>query len=185
MLWLSEQIFNVVGACGAVGQTYPLCFRDFLAALPVCATSPPSILDEKFMNLPEMQFRLWSSSDSLDELTWLLRQAYAPLGAAGLNYTAVNQTADVTQSRISKGQCLLALMEGVMVGSVVVAPPRTQSLCPHFNQPDVASINQFAVLPTYHRAVGSALVFSSKVKRGHVPRDINEWHWILPSRHTA
>ncbi len=111
------------------------------------------------MNSPKLQFRLWSSSDSLDELTWLLCQAYAPLGAAGLNYTAVNQTADVTQSRISKGQCLLALMEGVMVGSVVVAPPRTQSLCPHFNQPDVASINQFAVLPTYQGSgIGSSLL---------------------------
>ena len=43
-----------------------------------------------------LQIRPLSSTDSITEITFLLHRAYARLGDMGLNYTAVDQSTDVT-----------------------------------------------------------------------------------------
>lgn len=97
-------------------------------------------------------------TDSMDELTQLLHRAYARLGKMGLNYTAVNQTPDVTASRIRDGQCFVADVGGKVVGTIVVRPP-SPSLSEYFTRCDVASVTQFGVEPTEQgTGVGRALL---------------------------
>ena len=91
------------------------------------------------------------------ELTALLHAAYAPLGQLGLNYTAVDQTEDVTRSRIAGGECYVAVDNGVLVGTLVLR--RHGRGCAWYEQPHVAGISQFGVLPAYQRrGVGMQLM---------------------------
>ncbi len=85
--------------------------------------------------------------DSLPELTALLHRAYARLGALGLNYTAVDQTPEVTARRIAGGQCYVAELDGKLAGTVVVQPTYTDNDCAYFMRPGVAAVHQFAVEP--------------------------------------
>ena len=68
------------------------------------------------------QIRELSLNDSLGEITKLLHRAYARLGAMGLNYTAVDQSPEVTAERIAGGHCLIAEMDGKVVGTVLIKP---------------------------------------------------------------
>jgi hypothetical protein len=56
------------------------------------------------MREPELEIRLLSDSDSLDELTTLLHRAYAPLAASGLRYMTASQDVAMTRKRASKGE---------------------------------------------------------------------------------
>jgi len=95
--------------------------------------------------------RRLSPHDSISELTALLHAAYAQLGALGLNYTAVDQTEDVTLARLKAGECYLALDGGHMVGTIMFRPALETGGCTHYDKPDVASFGQFGVLPSYQR----------------------------------
>jgi GNAT superfamily N-acetyltransferase len=100
-----------------------------------------------------------SPIDSLVELTDLLHRAYARLGSMGLNFTAVDQTPDVTAKRIARGQCFVAESEGTIVGTIVVHPTYTENECEYFSRTGVAAVHQFGVEPaTQGRGVGRALL---------------------------
>jgi len=62
--------------------------------------------------------------DSLVELTALLHAAYASLAAQGWNFTAVDQSVEVTGQRVAAGQAFVAERQGRMVGTVTIAPPK-------------------------------------------------------------
>ena len=112
--------------------------------------------------------RTLAASDSLAALTHLLHRAYAPLAAAGLNYTAADQTPDVTAQRIERGECAVALAGDVLVGTITVEGPHSNAGCPWYRQPNVASAHQFAVDPTYQRGgFGSALMEWAEAWAGH------------------
>jgi GNAT superfamily N-acetyltransferase len=103
--------------------------------------------------------RTIESGDSLEDLTRLLHDAYAPLGAMGLNYTAVDQPVEVTAERVSGGGCFVAVCEGRVVGTVSVDHPKDNPACPYLGHPHVASANQFAVAPSHQkRGIGSRLL---------------------------
>jgi GNAT superfamily N-acetyltransferase len=91
--------------------------------------------------------RPWQATDSIDELTDLLHRSYASLAAMGLRYWATHQSADVTRKRIEQGTCLLAVVDGVMQGTVVFRDAAGTSGCPWYGRADVASFAQFAVSP--------------------------------------
>jgi len=93
------------------------------------------------------QVRLFRESDSIDELTSLLHRAYARLGKLGLNYTAVDQTAEVTAKRIRGGTCYVATLANTLVGTIVVQPTYAKNECEYFTRPGVAAAHQFAVEP--------------------------------------
>lgn len=65
-----------------------------------------------------LHIRAFLESDSISELTVLLHRAYARLGAMGLNYTAVDQTPEVTAQRIRGGNCFVAADGARLVGWV-------------------------------------------------------------------
>jgi GNAT superfamily N-acetyltransferase len=89
-----------------------------------------------------------STSDSIHELTALLHRAYARLGGMGLNYTAVDQTVEVTRQRIQGGCCFVAMLDDVIVGTIVVHPTYATNDCEYFTRPGVAAALQFAVEPS-------------------------------------
>jgi GNAT superfamily N-acetyltransferase len=101
-----------------------------------------------------------NSSDSIDELTALLHRSYAVLGDMGLNYTAIDQTPEVTISRMKGGVCLLATTgAGRVIGTAMFYPPEHPGGCPWFDRPDVAKCGQFGVDPPFQKSgVGSQLM---------------------------
>jgi GNAT superfamily N-acetyltransferase len=106
-----------------------------------------------------LHIRSLSNTDSLQEITGLLHRGYARLGAMGLNYTAVDQTSEVTAQRIEGGECFLAIWNGRIAGTVLAKPTDTQSECVYFTKQGVASLRQFAVDPELQgKGIGRALI---------------------------
>ena len=106
-----------------------------------------------------------ATSDSLESLTALLHGAYSRLGAMGLNYTAVDQTVEVTAKRVASGQCFVAEHEGRIVGTVTVGsewdvqrvPGARQ--CPWYLRRDMAHLHQLGVEPAAQgQGIGNALI---------------------------
>ena len=87
------------------------------------------------------------AEDSLADLTALLHRAYARLAGMGLRYMATHQSVDVTRKRVEKGQCFVALAEGVICGTIIFKDTVQTSGSPWYDRPDVASVGQFAVEP--------------------------------------
>lgn len=64
------------------------------------------------------------TGDSLGELTALLHAAYASLAAQGWNFTAVDQSVDVTRERLAGAQAFVAEQAGRLVGTIAVRGPK-------------------------------------------------------------
>lgn len=100
-----------------------------------------------------IDIRPLAARDSLDALTALLHLAYAPLAAAGLNFTAATQTKDTTARRAAEGQCFVAQQDGRLVGTVTVCGPYADGTAPWanpvpwFRERNTAHFHQFAVHP--------------------------------------
>jgi GNAT superfamily N-acetyltransferase len=102
-----------------------------------------------------------SATDSLTELTELLHRAYARLADMGLNYTAVDQSPEVTAQRIEGGQCFVAASGERLVGTVVLKPTYQSSECEYFTRPGVAAVHQFAVEPASQgQGIGKSLLLA-------------------------
>lgn len=63
-----------------------------------------------------IRIRPLAESDSIADLTALLHRAYARLASMGLNYTAADQTAEITAKRIQGGSCFVAEVGAELVG---------------------------------------------------------------------
>lgn len=101
-----------------------------------------------------MQVRPLHAGDSLETLTALLHAAYASLAAAGWNFTAVDQSVEVTRQRVALGQAFVAELGGRLVGTVTVSPPKPADgqylgdpvpAC--YTEPGTAILAQLAVHP--------------------------------------
>jgi uncharacterized damage-inducible protein DinB/GNAT superfamily N-acetyltransferase len=100
-----------------------------------------------------IEIRRLAARDSIDALTDLLHRAYAPLAAAGMNFTAATQDAATTARRAAEGQCFVAERRGRLVGTVTVCGPYDPGTAPwtadvpSFRDRDTAHLHQFAVDP--------------------------------------
>ncbi|HEY1544177.1 MAG TPA: GNAT family N-acetyltransferase [Xanthobacteraceae bacterium] len=96
-----------------------------------------------------ISIRPLGSHDSIDALTALLHRAYAALAAKGWNYTAVDQSVDVTRERVAQGACLVAVDgQSRIVGTITYDPPEiSYDGSPWLCRPDVAHLAQFGVEP--------------------------------------
>jgi len=119
------------------------------------------------------QVRLFTASDSINELTGLLHRAYARLGDMGLNYTAVDQSAEVTAQRIRGGTCYVASLVDRLVGTIVVQPTYLQNACEYFTRPGVAAAHQFAVEPD-HQSLGIGRMLLAKAESWAVENGFHE-----------
>jgi GNAT superfamily N-acetyltransferase len=99
-----------------------------------------------------MLIRLLRDDDSLELLTGLLHRAYAELGAKGFHYKAVNQSVEMTRTRVAKGECYVVEHESVVVGTAVLQPPSSPvPWCEYYDRPEVANISQLAIEPCHQR----------------------------------
>ena len=107
-----------------------------------------------------MIIRKFAPTDPIENITSLLHDAYAELGRMGFNYTAVDQTDEVTRERIARGDCLVATDNNELIGTIMfMEPSRSWGGTPWYARPDVAVIGQFGVHPLYQRrGVGSLLL---------------------------
>jgi uncharacterized damage-inducible protein DinB/GNAT superfamily N-acetyltransferase len=113
----------------------------------------------------EVTVRPLAARDSIDALTALLHRAYAPLAARGMNFTAATQTRETTLRRVAEGQCFVAELGGVLVGTVTASGPYDEATAPWsaeapwYRDPQTAHFHQFAVDPAHQRAgIGRRLV---------------------------
>jgi hypothetical protein len=95
----------------------------------------------------ELVIRPVGAGDSIAMLTELLHLAYASLGAMGLNFTAVDQPEAVTQRRVERGCCFVAVVGDALVGTVTVYPPGRVLVCDWYRRAGTAVFGQIAVLP--------------------------------------
>ena len=103
--------------------------------------------------------RPFRDSDSISELTALLRQAYAELALAGLNYTASYQDDATTGLRIEQGRCLVAVEGTSVVGTITVRRGGSAADPAVYRNPEWAIVNQLGVLPGHRRkGMGTALI---------------------------
>jgi ribosomal protein S18 acetylase RimI-like enzyme len=104
-----------------------------------------------------IEIRLLQSSDSIAELTAVLHSAYVQLQRLGFNYTAVDQSEQRTRERIEGGECYVALEVTRIVGTILFR--RHARGCVWYEQPHVAAVHQFGVLPAVQRSgIGSKLM---------------------------
>lgn len=109
--------------------------------------------------------------DDIVALTALLHRAYAPLGAAGMNFTAVDQTEAQTRARLFGAQGWVAeqggreAQGGKLLGSVTASGAYDPNTHPWaratawFYRADVAHLHQLAVdPPSQGQGIGAALM---------------------------
>jgi len=121
---------------------------------PMRLMTKGAVIDkDRWPMLGGCRLRPFAASDSLEALTALLHRAYAPLGAMGLNFTAVDQDVEATRACVASGPCFVAEAGGEIVGTVTVCgayDPNTQPWAratPWFYRHDVAHLHQLAVDP--------------------------------------
>ena len=91
-------------------------------------------------------------------VTRLVHAAYAEHGAAGLNFTAVDQSDETTRLRLFAGQSWVIEREGGLIATATVSIPpgeHIRRLAALAREPRVAWLNQLAVHPS-HRGEGLA-----------------------------
>jgi GNAT superfamily N-acetyltransferase len=97
--------------------------------------------------------------DSFDALTTMLHRAFERLGTMGLNCTCVAQSAAVTRSRASRGDCYVAVCDERTVGTMTLYAPDRESPCELYRRDDIASLRQFGVEPAWQaRGIGTLLL---------------------------
>ena len=109
---------------------------------------------------PPVPIRLLRDDDSIEELTELLHRAYAPLGAMGYRYRAVNQDVAMTRTRVARGECYVVEIDERVVGTAVLQPPSSPvDWCEWYDRPEVSNISQLAIDPLHQRqGLGSQLM---------------------------
>jgi uncharacterized damage-inducible protein DinB/GNAT superfamily N-acetyltransferase len=100
-----------------------------------------------------------AATDDIGALTDLLHRAYAPLAAAGMNFSAASQDVATTRERMAAGESFVAEDgSGRIVATVTLSRPRDPVRQPWAAEhawicaPDIAHVNQFAVEPALQRA---------------------------------
>lgn len=97
--------------------------------------------------------------DSLADLTALLNRAYAALAERGFRYVASYQDEAVTARRVRRGECLVALRDGALAGTITAVPPGRTGGCPYYQRPGLCTLHQFGVEPRFQRqGIGAALL---------------------------
>jgi GNAT superfamily N-acetyltransferase len=101
------------------------------------------------------------ATDLVEKITGLLHDAYAPLLAQGLNFTATWQDSARTMKRLSGGTAFVGFVDcsPIATGLVLKKAPRAEGIPPWFLWEDVGIFAQFAVTPKLQRrGVGSELL---------------------------
>lgn len=111
------------------------------------------------MNVEQITIRPLEPTDSVAEIHDLVRRAYARLAAMNLRFWATYQTKEETTARIAGGECLVASLDGRIVGTVLFQDPARTGGHEWYDRAEVASFSQFAVEPALQgTGIGRALL---------------------------
>jgi GNAT superfamily N-acetyltransferase len=89
----------------------------------------------------------------------MLHEAYAPLAEQGMRFVASHQNSDTTRKRIGRGETIVAIDRGKIVGIITLNEAANTEGSPFYDRPDVAGFAQFAVRPSHqNRGIGSTLL---------------------------
>lgn len=103
--------------------------------------------------------RPFHEDDAIPPITKLLHDAYAPLAAMGLHFTATHQDDEVTRSRLLRGLPWVAELDEEIVATVTLYPMPGNSTCIWYDTPGVFSFGQFAVRPDLQcQGLGTRLI---------------------------
>lgn len=105
------------------------------------------------------RYRYLEPDDSIDEITGMLHEAYAPLAQDGMRFVASYQSPSVTQEGVKKGETIVAIDNGRLIGIITLAETTATRGSPLYDRDDVASFGQFAVRPSHQgRGIGAKLL---------------------------
>ena len=136
------------------GGTRRLAF----AALTTPPTSPAS---DPFSHASPsgVAVRRWTENDGVTSITALLHRAYAKQVTMGLKPLAGRQDDTVTQRRLSSGESFVALLDGTVVGVIILNEQEPDEGPDWFHKPRTCSFSQFAVDPALQsKGIGRALL---------------------------
>lgn len=120
---------------------------------------PPSSWDRWNFLQDKIQLRRLQPGDCLEHLTGMLHRAFSVIGEMGIPCSCVNQSPEVTRQRVDRGDCFVALSDGVVVGTITLYAPDSASDNEHYRDTRVASIRQLGVDPLMQGlGVGTALI---------------------------
>ena len=103
--------------------------------------------------------RRFNSIDCIEEVTGMLHRAFAPMAALGANCQCIDQSSSTTGKRMERGDCLVAVADLRIVGTLTLETCNPSSAVAHYRKPGVASLHQFAVGPAYQGAgVGRSML---------------------------
>ena len=108
--------------------------------------------------MSHISVREFSVDDSVEDLTALLHLAYAEWIAQAQKFTAIDQSAAQTRTRIAKATVLLAIQHDEWIGAVTLQQGGPALEAPYFQNPEVAIFTQFGVHPAQKgKGVGKLL----------------------------
>ncbi|WP_414143703.1 GNAT family N-acetyltransferase [Burkholderia stagnalis] len=98
-------------------------------------------------------------TDSYESLTGVLQRAFAPLGALGFPYPAVDRSAAGTRASTLAGECFVALSKGHLVATITMRMSDPDAPCDPYRSRRVATIRELAVDPVWQaRGIGRSLL---------------------------
>ena len=96
--------------------------------------------------------------DSMEVLTQLVHEAYAPHAIGGLRFWGTHQSVADTAQRLASGIALVASIDDTVIGTVTLRRPALDSPVLAYRNPVTWSLCQLAVRPTHKgQGIGSAL----------------------------
>jgi len=105
------------------------------------------------------KFNVGAHGSLIEPLTHLLHEAYSPLAARGLRYTATYQTPAQTLERLLDGESYLAFHDEDLIGTITLYPERTSSSCEYYRRSGVVSFGQFGIsLGLQGNGIGSEMM---------------------------
>ena len=109
--------------------------------------------------LNKIEIRRFKNTDDINELTFLLNNAYKKLSDKGFKYLASHQDAAMTKKRMDEGACFVVLLENKIIATITYYSPKNASGNEWYNQDFVASYGQFAVAGNFQSiGLGSKLI---------------------------
>jgi GNAT superfamily N-acetyltransferase len=110
------------------------------------------------MTSTTIQIRELHPEDSLEALTTLINRAYARVAAMGYRLAGTYQDIEHTRRRAARGVCFVAVLDGVLVGTMSACPSFPNDTCAYLTRPELAYRFQFAVAEHLQgNGIGSAL----------------------------
>jgi ribosomal protein S18 acetylase RimI-like enzyme len=114
----------------------------------------------RFNNSENIEFRLLSSDDSIEELTQLLNKSYKVLADMGLKYVAATQDYRITLNRIKYSyKCYIGMYKDKIASTISLYSPKLSDKSSWYSKDFVAKIGQFAVAPELQKyGIGSKMM---------------------------